>query len=113
MARRILLGILTYGLWLLSAALSLLVVLLLRQFLLIDFPIMVLMPLGLSQYWQRTLDRFGIVILGLLWLIFVVASEGYFRRILDGRLSVKEVARVFAVELLLLAFAFIGSFVVT
>ena len=75
MARQILLGIVTYGLWLLAAALGLWVVLELRQFLLIDFPIMVLMPLGFSRYWQRTADRFGVVILGLLWLIFVVASN--------------------------------------
>jgi hypothetical protein len=70
---------------------------------------MVLMPLGLGRYWQRTADRFGTLFLGLLWLIYVVASEGYFRRILDGRIGAKQVAAVFAVEVLLLIFAVGGS----
>jgi hypothetical protein len=109
MARRIFLFIVTYALWLVSAALALWVMVRLRQFLLIDFPIRVLMPRGLSQYGQRSIDRFGTVILGLLWLVFVVASESYFRRILEGRLSARKVAAVFAIEALLLVFAFGGS----
>ncbi len=113
MARRIFLFVLTYGLWLLSAALALWVMVQLRQFLLIDFPIMALMPHGFSQYWQRTADRFGTLLLGLLWLIFVIASEGYFRRIMDGRIGAKQVAAVFAAEVLLLIFAVGGSALVT
>lgn len=109
MARRILQYILAYGLWLASAALALAAFMQLRQFLLIDFPIMVLLPMGLSQYWQRTIDRFGSVTLGLIWLVFVIASEGYFRRLIEGRIGAKQVAKVFAAEIIVLAGAFAGS----
>lgn len=112
MGRRILLGVLAYGLWLVSGALALAVFIQLRQFLLIDFPIMVLMPMGLSQYWLTTIDRFGAVTLGLIWLVFVVASEGYYRRLIEGRIGAKQVAKVFAAEIIVLAGAFAGSLLV-
>ncbi len=109
MGRRILLGVLAYGLWLASAALALWAMILLRQFLLIDLPIKVLLPIGLSQYGQRAMDRFGTVILGLTWLILVVASESYFRKLIDQKIQPRQVIRLFAVEALVLILAFAGS----
>ena len=109
MGRRILLGVLAYGLWLVSAALALAAALYLRLFLLIDLPINVL---NANRYTQRAADRFGTVLLGLAWLIFVVASESYFRRILDGQLTAKQVATVFAIEVLLLGIAVGGHLLI-
>ena len=111
--RRILLGVLYIVLWLASAALALFAMIQLRQFLLIDFPIMVLMPSGLSQYGQRAIDRFGTVILGLLWLIFAIGSESYFRRLLTGEIGARQVITVFASELLIIGFASLGSILVS
>jgi hypothetical protein len=109
MGRSILLGVLAYGLWLASAALALVAALYLRIFLLIDVAIIVLRA---NHYTQRAADRFGIILLGLAWLIFVMATEPYFRRILDGRLTAKQVATVFAVEVLLLGIAFGGHLLI-
>ena len=78
-------------------------------FLLIDLPINVL---NTNRYTQRAADRFGTVLLGLAWLIFVVASESYFRRILDGRLTAKQAAIVFAIEVLLLGIAVGGHLLI-
>ena len=75
MGRRVLLGVLAYGLWLASAALTLVAALYMRLFLLIDLPIVTLRA---NRYTQRAADRFGTVLLGLAWLIFVVATEPYF-----------------------------------
>jgi hypothetical protein len=113
MGRRILLGVLYIGLWLASSALAFWAMLQLRQFLLIDFPIMVLMPAGLSPYGQRAIHNFGGVILGLLWLIYAIGSESYFRRLLDGRIGAKQVITVFAAEVLIIGFASVGTMLVT
>ena len=107
--QRILRGVLAYGLWLVSAALALVAALYLRLFLLIDLPINVLRA---NRYTQRAADRFGTVLFGLAWLIFAVASESYFRRIIDGRLSAKQVAAVFAIEGLLLVIAVGGHLLI-
>ena len=107
--RRILRGVLAYGLWLVSGALALVAALYLRLFLLIDLPINVLRA---NRYTQRAADRFGTVLFGLAWLIFVVASESYFRRIIDGKLSAKQVAIVFAIEVLLLVIAVGGHLLI-
>jgi hypothetical protein len=108
-AGSILRWVLAYGLWLVSGALSLVATLYLRLFLLIDLPINVL---GANRYTQRAADRFGTVLFGLAWLIFAVASESYFRRIIDGELSAKQVAAVFAIELLLLGIAVGGHLLI-
>jgi hypothetical protein len=113
MGRRILLGVLYVGLWLASAALALLAVIQLRQFLLFDFPIMVLMPAGLSRYGQLAIDRFGTVILGLLWLIYAIGSEAYFRRLLTGKIGIRQVITVFAAEVLIIGLAYVGTILVS
>ncbi len=95
-----------------SAALALWAMIRLRQFLLIDFPIIVLMPAGLSQYGQRAVDRWGTFILGLLWLIFAVGSEAYFRKLIDGEVGTKHITAVFAVEALIVVLAMGGSLLV-
>ena len=102
-------GVLAYGLWLVSAALAVAAVLYLRLFLLIDLPINML---SANTYTQRAVDRFGTVLLCLAWLIFVVASESYFRRIIDGNLTAKQVAIVFAIEVLLLGIAVGGHLLI-
>jgi hypothetical protein len=94
---------------LVSAALALVAALYLRLFLLVDLPINVLRA---NRYTQRAADRFGIVLFGLAWLIFVVASESYFRRIIDGKLSAKQVAAVFVIEGLLLIIAVGGHLLI-
>jgi len=76
---------------------------------LIDLPIAVLRA---DRYTQRAADRFGTVLMGLAWLIFVVASESYFRRIIDGKLTAKQVATVFAIEVLLLIIAVGGHLLI-
>lgn len=113
MGRRFLLGVLAYGLWLASAALALWAIIRVRQFLLIDLPIKVFLSMGLSQYGQRAMDRFGTVILGLTWLILVVASESYFRKLMDRKISSRQIARWFVIEALVLVLAYAGSALVT
>ncbi len=95
--------ILTYTLWLASAALSLWAVLWLRIVLLLDLPMAIptINPWALSA-----IDKFGTVLLGALWLVFVVLSEPYFRRLLNNELPIINVVKVFALEGLLLGVAY-------
>ena len=113
MARHILQYILAYGLWLVSAALAFAVFVQWRQFLLIDFPIMVLMPLGLSPYGQMAMDQFGTIILGLLCLAIMLISESYFHKLAAGEIGARQAAKVFAGEIIIFAVAFAGSLLVT
>lgn len=55
--------------------------------------------LRVSPWTLRAIDRFGTVILGLLWLIFVMASEGYFDDVLRHRRRGARLARIFIIEL--------------
>jgi hypothetical protein len=105
MVRYTLLVILTYSLWLASAALSLWAIMWLRIVALIDLSIFMFRK---NPWTLRVVDRFGTVILGLVWLIFVVATESYFRRLLERRLSVRPVAKIFAAEALILTIAYGG-----
>jgi hypothetical protein len=113
MARHILRYILAYGLWLVSAALASAIFVQWRQFLLIDFPIMVLARLGLSPHGQMAMDQFGTVILGILWLTILLISENFFHKLADGEIETKQVAKLFAGEIIILAVAFAGSLLVT
>jgi len=109
MARRIPRYILTYGLWAVSAALALWALYWLRVTL-IDLAII---RLRWSPWTLRAVDRFGTVILGLLWLIVVVATEAYFRRMLNRRLWATHVVMVFAAEALVLGLAYGGHLLIT
>jgi hypothetical protein len=72
--------LLCYALWLLSSALALVDLLLARR---------VLMQAAIAfrwgPWWQGTIDKAGLIVLGLAWLAFTVALEGYFRTSLEHR----------------------------
>jgi len=109
MARRIPLVILAYVLWLASAALSLWAALWLRTVVLIDLPIM---TLRLNRWAFIAVDKFGTVILGLVWLLFVLASEADFRKLPERRQPATFVAKVFAIEALVLGAAYAGHLLI-
>jgi len=83
--RRIARVALGYGLWLASAALSLWGVLWLRTVLVVDLPIGLLRVSGWSL---RLWNYAGSVFVGIAWLVFVMATEGYFVKRSDETLSV-------------------------
>jgi len=66
--------ILAYVCWLLVAAVSLLTALIVRNTLNVVWPIM-----GGSHWILRAVDRFGLVGLGLIWLVYVILAEHNFR----------------------------------
>jgi hypothetical protein len=66
--------LLAYLCWLLVAAVSLLAALLMRNTLNVVWPIM-----GGSHWILRAVDRFGLVGLGLIWLVYVILAEHNFR----------------------------------
>ena len=105
MARRISLLILAYTLWLASAALSLWAVLWLRTVLVVDVPIGFLRV----SYWSLRLWNFaGSAAVGLVWLVFVLATEEYFRKASEKTLPMmlKRAARVLAAEGVFLGVAY-------
>jgi len=74
--------LLAYVCWLFTASLSILTVLLMRNALNILWPLM-----GGNRWVLRAADRFGLVFLGLVWLVYVIFAENYFRSsITDVRL---------------------------
>ncbi len=91
--------VLAYALWLASAALALWLMLQMRLLFLVDLPMR--MP-NVSPWALSSIDKFGTVGLGVLWLIFIVVAEEYFRRLIDGRFSGRAIMRLFAVEGLLM-----------
>ena len=91
--------ILAYALWIASGALSLWAILLLRPLLLSYLPTQVFQ---VNPWALGAIDKFGTVVLGLFWLIFIVASEPYFHRLIERDLSIKEVVRVFLIEIAIL-----------
>jgi hypothetical protein len=107
--RRAALAVMTYALWLLSAAISLVLMLWLRIFLLIDLPGDLLQ---LSPWVLPAIDKFGTFILALLWLAFIIITEPYFRKILKRELSVLDVLKVFAVEVLVLGAVYGGHLLI-
>ena len=92
-----------YGLWALSAALSLYSLLWVRVFVLVEIP----MSLFRANPWVlRFLNRWGFVLLLLMWLIFAIGSETIFRRLPEHKKPVRTVATVLGVEVLVLAIAY-------
>ena len=99
---RIVLG---YALWLVSAALSLWAVSWLRTVLVVDVPIGLLRV----RYWSLRLWNFaGSAVAGLAWLVFVLATEEYFRKASEKTLPMmlKRAARVLAAEGVFLGVAY-------
>ena len=74
----------------------------------IDLPIV----LGVSPWALRGIDKFGTVILGVLWVVFLVASEWCFHRLLKHELSVIDVANVLGAEVLLLGTVYGGHLLI-
>lgn len=97
--KKALLIVLSYILWLASAALTLWAVLILRLVLLIQLPGDVL---KINPWRLGIIDKFGTVILGVLWLIFIIVTEPYFRRLQERDLSVTSIVKVFIAEALFL-----------
>jgi hypothetical protein len=66
--------LLSYFLWLLCAAIGLVGVFLLRNAWNLLWP-----AISSNRWLLRPIDRFGLVFLGLLWLVYVVFTEQHFR----------------------------------
>lgn len=98
MKKSLLIG-LSYILWLASAALTLWGMLVLRVILLIDLPTEVL---NVNPWRLPAIDKFGTLILAVLWLIFVIVTEPYFRRFAEQELAVVNLVKVFVAELVFL-----------
>jgi len=103
--RRIARVALGYGLWLASAALSLWGLLVLRTVLVVDLPIGLL---RISPWSLRLWNYVGSVFVGIAWLIFVIATEGYFTNRSDETLSVVLVraAKMLSAEVVFLGIAY-------
>ena len=85
--------------------LSFLAVLGLRTLLVVDVPISLLRV----NYWSLRLWNYvGSVAVGLAWLIFVIATEGYFRDAAEETLPVmlKRTAQVLSAEVVFLGFVY-------
>jgi hypothetical protein len=104
-ARRALLTFFTYCLWLASAAVTFLLMLNMRLLLLVSLPMRMR---GINPWSLGAIDKFGTVLLGAIWLIWVIVSEAYFRRLIDGRVSALNIIKVFLVEGALLALVYAG-----
>lgn len=105
MAKRVAQIALGYAVWLLSAILSLVAVLYLRSFIVSDVPIELLRVSYLSlQLWNYV----GSVTVGLVWLFFVIVTEGYFRELADGELVImlKRAAQILTAELVFLGLVY-------
>ena len=104
-ARRIPLVILAYVLWLASAALSLWAALWLRTVLVADVPIGLL---RVSPWSLRLWNFAGSAVVGLAWLVFVLATEDYFRKSAEKTLPMmlKRAGRVLATEGVFLGVAY-------
>jgi hypothetical protein len=104
MVKRIAQVALGYAIWLLSAILSLAAVLYLRSFIVADVPIKLLRV----SYWSLRRNYAGSAVVGLVWLIFVIATEGYFRESADEALPVllKRAAQILTAELLFLGLVY-------
>jgi hypothetical protein len=97
--RTVLLVVLAYALWLASAALTLWLILQMRLLFFVDLPMRMS---NINPWALSSIDKFGTVGLAIAWLIFIVVTEEYFRRLVNRGLTTLTVARYFIVEGLLL-----------
>lgn len=95
--------VLTYILWLASAALSLWAMLWIRVLLLIDLPGNIL---HVNPWRLPAIDKFGLLILAALWIGFIVVSEARFRKLSASSHFPGYALRVFAIEALLLGVSY-------
>ena len=74
--------LLAYWFWILGAAISMLALFMIRQMINVMWP-----ALGGNRWAMRAIDRFALVFLGLVWLVYSIFSEQFFRMaITDVRL---------------------------
>ena len=93
-----------YVLWLVSAILALLTAWFLREAM-VDLAFVLK-----ANPWQvGAINNFGTVTIGLLWLVFAMGSEGYFRKFLDTGLQARPLATLFAIELVALTLAYMAD----
>jgi hypothetical protein len=93
-----------YGLWLASAALSAWLMLEMRLLFLVDLP----MRSRTINHWAfSAIDKFGFIILGIIWLIGLIVSEEYFRRLIGRKFPGRRVLMVFVVEGVLLGLVYL------
>ena len=98
---------LCYLMWVVSAALGLFDLVISRGLL------MSLITLVSANRWVlSSIDRFGLILLGIAWLAFVIALEGYYRSGVDKGDLARRVGRVIAAELSVLALAYIVPFLI-
>ena len=66
--------LLAYLIWILGAAISMLALFVIRQMINVMWPV-----LGGSRWVLRAVDRFALVFLGLVWLVYSIFTEQFFR----------------------------------
>jgi hypothetical protein len=66
--------LLAYWFWILGAAISMLALFMIRQMINVMWP-----ALGGNRWAMRAIDRFALVFLGLVWLVYSIATEHSFR----------------------------------
>jgi hypothetical protein len=81
--------ILAYWFWILGAVLTLVAVFLVRNVLNIMWPL-----LGGNRWVLRAVDRFGLVFLGLVWLVYAIFTEQFFRMAITEARARRLKARV-------------------
>ena len=59
--------------------------------------------LQLNPWAVRAIDRWGIFVFGLVWLVVIFSLEGYFRTAIDKNRLWPRIRRIFILELLLAA----------
>lgn len=102
--RRALFVLTVYALWLISAALALWLMLQARLLFLVELP---LRSDSVNHWALSAIDKFGFFILGVIWLVFLVISEEYFRRLIHRKFPVRAVVGVFAIEGVLLGLIYL------
>jgi hypothetical protein len=94
-----------YVLWFVSMALSLWAVLLLRTVLVTDVPIGLLR----TSYWSLRLWNYaGSALVGIAWLVFAMATEGYFHEASEETSSVmlRRAAKILSAEVVFLGIVY-------
>ena len=66
--------LLAYWFWILGAAISMLALFMIRNMINVLWP-----AIGGNRWVMRAIDRFSLVFLGLVWLVFSIFSEQFFR----------------------------------
>jgi hypothetical protein len=93
-----------YSLWLISSALALI-----AAYFLIEVILDLAFILKMNPWQLRAIRNFGTVIIGLLCFIYIIGSEGYFRKYISIGLQMRPILVVFAVEVVILLLAYLAD----